>query len=120
MKVVFVLKKQIFLLITIFILGCNNAEDARYNAKLDELREQERRLQIELNEQQKVIDLQQEKRLKQFIQLGGTEEEFQQQLEFEKRMSTEEIIRSTEALKKQIEDQQKLLSSLKEEASKAE
>jgi len=112
------LKKYFILLIAVFIFGCNNADDVQYEAKLKELQKQEKALNRVLDEQQKVIDLKQQKRLQQFIQLGGTEEEFKQQLEREQSMSTEEIIESTNALKKQIEDQNKILSSLREEASK--
>ena len=119
LSVVSTLKKQIFLLMTVFFFGCNSADDVQYSSKLDELKEQERRLKVELSEQKQRIDLQQKERQKQFVQFGGTEEEFEKQLALEKRMSTEEIIQSTEALKKQIEDQKKLLSSLEEEAAKA-
>jgi len=115
-----ILKKYLFLLGTVFFLGCNSADDEKYSAKLEELKQQEKILNSTLDEQKRIIDLQQEKRLKQFVQLGGTEEEFKRQLKLEDNMSTEEIIKSTEILKKQIEDQNRILSSLKEEASKVE
>lgn len=120
LKVGSILKKKLLLFIIVFIVGCSNADDAQYNARLAELKAQEKTLNKTLNEQKKIIDLQQKKRLEQFIQLGGIEGEFEKQLELERGMSTEEMIKSTDALKKQIEDQNKILFSLKKEAFKAE
>jgi len=115
--VVPILNKHLFLLVIVFVFGCNNAEDVTYDAKLEALRAQESLLNKTLEEQQKIINVKQEKRLEQFVELGGTVEEFDKLLELEHSMSTEEIIKSTESLKKQIEDQNRILSSLKEEAA---
>ena len=114
-----IMKFKVFIVFFCLSLGaCNSAEDEAYQAQLNKLKQQEIELQLSLEREKKQLAVEQKQRQDKFLQEGGTLEQFNELIEKEKRMTTEQIVLETQALKKQVEAQTKMISSLEEEAIK--